>query len=106
MTDVYASRSRAEPEMAERCDPVLWAEAAPGPLGREQLVHYARHGFVVLPRLFNAGEVAALLVEMERLAYSELTAVILVIGALGFLLDLAARAVASRLSGGVSTRER
>ena len=42
----------------------------------------------------------------DRLAYSELTAVILVIGALGFLLDLAARAGASRLSGGVSTRER
>ncbi|HDR9502516.1 TPA: ABC transporter permease [Burkholderia cepacia] len=34
----------------------------------------------------------------DRLAYSELTAVILVIGVLGFLLDLAARAVAARLS--------
>lgn len=38
----------------------------------------------------------------DRLAYSELAAVILVIGALGFLLDLAARAIATRLRGGVS----
>ncbi len=68
MTDVYESRCRAQPEMAERCDPVLWAESAPGPLGRDQLDHYARHGFIVMPRLFNAGEVAALLVEMEQLA--------------------------------------
>ncbi|KXU96861.1 ABC transporter permease [Caballeronia megalochromosomata] len=36
----------------------------------------------------------------DRLAYSELTAVILVIGWLGFVLDLAARAVAARLRGG------
>jgi NitT/TauT family transport system permease protein len=35
----------------------------------------------------------------DRLAYSELTAVILVIGALGFLLDVIARAVAARLAG-------
>jgi NitT/TauT family transport system permease protein len=35
----------------------------------------------------------------DRLAYSELTAVIVVIGALGFLLDLTARAVAARLRG-------
>ncbi|AJK49218.1 ABC transporter permease [Burkholderia plantarii] len=36
----------------------------------------------------------------DRLAYSELTAVILVIGVLGFLLDLAARTLAARLNGG------
>ncbi|WP_414447388.1 ABC transporter permease [Burkholderia sp. 22PA0099] len=36
----------------------------------------------------------------DRLAYSELTAVILVIGVLGFTLDLAARALAARLNGG------
>ncbi|AQH02734.1 ABC transporter permease [Burkholderia sp. KK1] len=42
----------------------------------------------------------------DRLAYSELTAVILVIGALGFLLDLAARALAARLRGGTADGER
>ncbi|WP_176113122.1 ABC transporter permease [Burkholderia cepacia] len=42
----------------------------------------------------------------DRLAYSELTAVILVIGVLGFLLDLAARAVAARLSSDMSGGDR
>nr|WP_244207058.1 ABC transporter permease [Caballeronia pedi] len=41
----------------------------------------------------------------DRLAYSELTAVILVIGALGFVLDLAARAIAARLRGGAPARD-
>ncbi len=41
----------------------------------------------------------------DRLAYSELTAVILVIGALGFGLDFDARAVAARLRGGMPVRE-
>jgi ectoine hydroxylase len=68
MTDVYESRTRAQPEMAERCDPVLWSTTAQGPLGREQLDHYARYGFLVLPKLFTAAEVATLLAEMERLA--------------------------------------
>lgn len=40
----------------------------------------------------------------DRLAYSELTAVILVIGALGFALDLAARALAARFHRGASQR--
>ncbi|PRG77651.1 ABC transporter permease [Burkholderia multivorans] len=40
----------------------------------------------------------------DRLAYSELTAVILVIGVLGFLLDLAARAIATRLSSEVAVQ--
>ncbi|WP_425605989.1 ABC transporter permease [Paraburkholderia sejongensis] len=40
----------------------------------------------------------------DRLAYSELTAVILVIGVLGFLLDLAARAIAARLSSDATMR--
>lgn len=42
----------------------------------------------------------------DRLAYSELSAVILVIGVLGFLLDLAARAVAARFSSGVPAGNR
>ncbi|HKR42204.1 MAG TPA: ABC transporter permease [Paraburkholderia sp.] len=42
----------------------------------------------------------------DRLAYSELTAVILVIGVLGFLLDLLARIIANRLSRDVSAGNR
>ncbi|WP_404824883.1 ABC transporter permease [Burkholderia gladioli] len=41
----------------------------------------------------------------DRLAYSELAAVILVIGVLGFALDMAARSLAARLNGGGSAEE-
>ncbi len=70
MTDPYESRTRTQPEIADRCDPVVWpADAAPpGPLSRDQLDRYRREGFLVLPRLFAAAEVARLLAEMERLA--------------------------------------
>ncbi len=68
MTDPYESRTGSRPEIADRRDPVLWDPAAAGPLGREQLEHYDKHGFLVLPKLFSAGEVAGLLAEMERLA--------------------------------------
>jgi NitT/TauT family transport system permease protein len=51
----------------------------------------------------NAGLGYLILDTRDRLAYSELTAVILVIGALGFLLDLLARALSRRLRDGSST---
>ncbi len=41
----------------------------------------------------------------DRLADSELAAVILVIGALGFALDMVARSLAARLNGGGSAKE-
>lgn len=68
MIDPYESRTRAEPEIAERCDPVVWTPEAAGPLARDQIAQYARQGFLVLPKLFSAAEVSALLAEMERLA--------------------------------------
>jgi ectoine hydroxylase len=68
MRDPYESRVHAAPEIAERCDPVVWTPEAAGPLSHDQLAAYARDGFLVLPRLFSAGEVSALLAEMERLA--------------------------------------
>lgn len=52
----------------------------------------------------NAGLGYLILDTRDRLAYSELTAVILVIGALGFVLDLAARALSARFHGGSSRR--
>lgn len=68
MIDPYESRTRERPEIADRCDPVVWDPAARGPLSREQLDSYAKNGFLVLPKLFDTSEVAALLAEMERLA--------------------------------------
>ncbi|WQD81156.1 ABC transporter permease [Paraburkholderia kururiensis] len=52
----------------------------------------------------NAGLGYLILDTRDRLAYSELTAVILVIGALGFVLDLVARALSARFHGGSSRR--
>jgi len=49
----------------------------------------------------NAGLGYLILDTRDRLAYSELTAVILVIGVLGFLLDWAARLIYRRFSGAV-----
>ncbi|QHE94884.1 ABC transporter permease subunit [Pandoraea fibrosis] len=49
----------------------------------------------------NAGLGYLILDTRDRLAYSELTAVILVIGVLGFLLDWAARFIYRRFSGAV-----
>jgi ectoine hydroxylase len=68
MTDPYVSRTAAQPELADRHDPVVWNLDAPGPLSRAQLDQFARQGFLVLPRWFTAAESAALLAEMERLA--------------------------------------
>jgi NitT/TauT family transport system permease protein len=48
----------------------------------------------------NAGLGYLILDTRDRLAYSELTAVILVIGALGFALDLLARALSARFPNG------
>ncbi len=68
MIDPYESRTAPRPEIAERRDPVLWNPTATGPLAPAQLEHYQKRGFLVLPRLFSAAEIAALLAEMERLA--------------------------------------
>jgi ectoine hydroxylase len=66
-SDPYVSRTGARWELAERHEPVVWGQA-PGPLGTAQLDHYDRRGYLVLPSLFSASEVAELLAEAERLA--------------------------------------
>lgn len=68
VTDPYESRTGSRPEIASRQDPVLWNRAAAGPLGRDQLEHYEKNGFLVMPRLFSQAEIARLLADMERLA--------------------------------------
>lgn len=67
--DPYHSREGAADELAPRVDPVLWSSAGPaGPLSRAQLDDFARDGFLVLPELFAAGEVADLLAASHGLA--------------------------------------
>jgi ectoine hydroxylase len=68
MRDPYDSRTNTQPEIADRCDPVVWTPDAKGPLSRDQLELYARQGFLVLPRLFTSVEVIKLMAELQRLA--------------------------------------
>lgn len=67
VTDPYASRIGAEPEILPRRSPVVWGDA-PGPLSTEQVAGFDRDGYVVLPDLLDAGTVDVLLAEVQRLA--------------------------------------
>lgn len=66
---VHPYHSRVQPtwEIANRIDPVVWG-AADGPLSRIDVEHYAKRGYVVLPRMFGETEIAALTAEAHRLA--------------------------------------
>jgi ectoine hydroxylase len=65
--DPYWSRRGRQGELAERQDPVLWGDE-PGPLSAAQRAAYGERGFLVMPALLGAAEVADLLAEAERLA--------------------------------------
>jgi ectoine hydroxylase len=67
LSDVYHSRTQPHWEIGERHDPVVWG-ALDGPLSTEQLSRFDGDGFVVLPGLFDAGEVEGIVAEAERLA--------------------------------------
>ena len=65
--DRYPSRLGARSGLQERRDPVLWGDGAAGPLRAEQLEGYERDGYLQIPNLLNADEVAALDAEIGRL---------------------------------------
>jgi len=68
MTDLYPSRLGADAAALPRLDPVVytdWCDDAP--LSREQTEQFGRDGFLVLPDLFTAEEVAALQQSSTRL---------------------------------------
>lgn len=66
--DIYPSR-QSSAACLPRQDPVVWDQGQhAGALTAEQLALYERQGFLVLPGLFNAGEVAELLAEVRRMA--------------------------------------
>jgi ectoine hydroxylase len=59
--DVYPSRVEVRPRRIERVDPVVHGVSGTGgPLDVEQVERYARDGFLVMPSLFSAREVATL----------------------------------------------
>ncbi|WP_428267698.1 ectoine hydroxylase [Haliangium sp.] len=65
--DLYPSRHGARPEILDRRDPVTY-DGVPGPIDDDTLACYAERGFLHLPALFDAGEVAAFQAELDRLA--------------------------------------
>lgn len=77
--DRYPSRLGGPPGLTERLDPVVWpvlgdedtsegSSEVSGPLDADHLDRYRRDGYVHLPALLSPGEVAALSVELQRLA--------------------------------------
>ena len=61
MQDLYPSRCAAEPELLPRQDPVVHSEWRPeAPLGKEQIEHFDRHGYLVLEDVFDEAELDAL----------------------------------------------
>ncbi|HUF32188.1 MAG TPA: ectoine hydroxylase [Acidimicrobiales bacterium] len=73
-TDLYPSRVDAEPSIAPRLDPVVHPsveEAAPGPLDHDALRAFDRDGFLFLPDVFSADEMAACRDELDRLRHDE-----------------------------------
>ncbi|ANG61198.1 ectoine hydroxylase [Marinobacterium aestuarii] len=66
--DLYPSRQQAEPAWMERQDPVVYTQdRAEAPLAPELIAQFERDGYMVIPELFCAAEVAAMSAELERL---------------------------------------
>ncbi|CEA06061.1 putative L-proline 4-hydroxylase [Pseudomonas saudimassiliensis] len=66
--DLYPSRQHTHPRWQERLDPVAWrTDAQNAPLSAEQLSRFERDGFLVLPNVFSAAEVALFKDELARM---------------------------------------
>lgn len=58
--DIYPTRGEQE-RLSERKDPVVYGRSYyHNPLSKEELVHYERNGFVIIPGVFGASEIASL----------------------------------------------
>lgn len=67
--DLYPSRQHTHPRWQERLDPVAWrTDAQNAPLSAEQLSRFERDGFLVLPNVFSAAEVAHFKDELARMS--------------------------------------
>lgn len=66
--DLYPSRGRMQPCLAERTHPVVWARAGtPAPIDTQAVAQYRRDGFLLLNDVFDALEVNLLQRELARL---------------------------------------
>ncbi|MFA5678492.1 MAG: ectoine hydroxylase [Pseudomonas sp.] len=67
--DLYPSRQHNHPRWQERLDPIAWrTDAHNAPLSTEQLSRFERDGFLVLPEVFSAREVALFKTELARMS--------------------------------------
>lgn len=69
--DVYPSRSKSEPELLPRVDPIVYGDASDGPLTMDQVAQYERDGFLVLPSFFDSKFVEDCHRELTRLRDSD-----------------------------------
>lgn len=67
IVDPYPSRTGETSAALPRVDPVVWGHDKDGPLDAAALEGYRRHGFLCLPDLLDASEVATLRGELDRL---------------------------------------
>ncbi|MCQ4348051.1 ectoine hydroxylase [Pseudomonas stutzeri] len=66
--DLYPSRQASEPRWQERLDPVVQrSDLDNAPIAAELIERFARDGYLVLPNVFDAAEVALLRRELQRL---------------------------------------
>lgn len=65
--DRYPTRV-ARPALIDRADPTVWGHrAVPGPLSADELAVHERDGFLTIPQLLRAEEVAYYAAELDRL---------------------------------------
>ncbi|MCY1395657.1 Ectoine dioxygenase [compost metagenome] len=70
--DLYPSRQSAEPRWQERLDPVVHRQDLDNaPIAAELIARFERDGYVVLPNVFSAAEVAVFRRELERMLADE-----------------------------------
>ena len=65
--DPYPSRVGPRPARLDRLDPVIWGPASDGPLDAKALATYERQGYLIMPALLDAAEVAGFSAELARL---------------------------------------
>jgi len=65
--DPYYSRIASREEISARIDPVVWGDED-GPLQPNEIDQYRQNGFLVLPPLFDATEIAKLSEQADKLA--------------------------------------
>lgn len=66
--DLYPSRQHDEPSWQERLDPVVYrSDLANAPIAPDLIERFERDGYLVIPNLFSADEVAVFREELERM---------------------------------------